>query len=1758
MATSMFSLLATCLAFLSLPQPSVSLGKTDTITWGGDTSRANYETNHNLDPRTIASAEFGNIWTAKLPGNFNGIGAEQVLSQPLVYTTGDGIQYVFVATTQNNLYKINAKTGDIVKTRNIGVPFLTADLGNCNDIAPAIGVSGTGVIDPSTGYWYLTSKTYTDDYQSGNFGPSNPPGRANGRYYFHAINTADLSEAPNFPTPVHHTVFRNNQNRWLVAGDQHQRPALLQVGDFIYTGWASHCIQYNYTGAIIGFHKTSGAIVEAYATQGGLEPNTVSGGGVWMSGGGLAYDGAGGLFFSTGNGYASQLPADGHPVPGRNPPTALEEAVVHMNLNGDGTISPVDFFMPWEKTQLDGADKDLGTTPFQLLPSSFTCPNSKRVGVITGKSGKTYFLNVDNLGGYQQGANRLDAAIAVYQHENSVYSASGVMPLGNYIYVNVINHKTRVFQFSCKANGDGAITEITTAAEKNAQALGVGHGTTTSLDGRAGSGLYWTTDVDGQDLRIYDATPPSDGSALKLIRGFNIPGPGKFAKPVFGDSRAYVGARGALYAFGSPVNLPLNCTSPVAFPKTSVNSTSDALTINCTALVATTVTAFNISGNPNFVLDSPPAVPFTLAVGKTFSFRARFAPAQIGSLSSDAVITTNNQVAGSATKTPVTLTGTSNSAAAQFVIQPITVTFNSTFGAGPVQKSVFFSNDGDASLTVTNVQFSTSSETGPWIQPNTTGDGQQVAQFTFSGIPSTIDGNSRQAVGITYNPPSAGNHVVFVKVTTNGGSKILDVFGTTGSPPAALFEFQRADGSGWDQYTPGKNFTFGNVAPGQVVNLVMRITNNGSSSASPLGLTVSKPPFGVSGFLRAANSIDLAEGTQIPAGQSANATLFCAPPERQVNTPSTQAGAGWRINTNSDQGAVILTFDCTAASPQVGPLFSNGTAQNSYIGCYQDETPGRQLATQLYYDDNNNTAARCISQCAAGGYNFTGLIFRRECWCGNALPLSRGIEDDCNYRCTGDTNHTCGGDGAAHNQHMISLFADTTKWDGVLQGPPLSMTNSSGNYQYAGCYAESNNVKTFNVKRQTSALNTVDSCRKFCGSSYPLFGLQYSSECYCGSAIAASSKLTDDSQCSMTCKGNNSQFCGGSARMQVYQLPGTIPTTSSSSSSTGTATGTWTGTASATSSAPALPSESDGVSTRIGAYQYQGCYNEVPPNRALTAKAKFDDDNMTNRMCADFCSGSVYWATEFARECYCGDTLDSGSLVTTDGRCSMTCKGNSSETCGGENGLTLFKLVANSSSSSSSSVTSTTTLTSSSATSTGTTTTLSTSTTSTSASASASATPLKCPDSNGTTYVSGQQTFLVECGKDYQGNDLKAVGLCFSDLEPNVDLIRDFLFLILQCIDFDGFNFNCVNFNDAILDHAIFDHAIFDHAIFDHATFDHAIFDHTIFDIIFRCCNFVNAIHDQHEYTSSTLSTSTSSLATSSSSSTSSSVSSTSSSTLSTSSTTLSTSTTTSQTSSKTSTQTGPPTVAATAGIYNSLGCFQDKSSNRALIEVYTNKSMTPELCAAEAKRRTYDFMGLEYGTECWMGDLLNTTKSPSLAQSKCNTACPGDNSTLCGAGGALQMYQVNSTLVVPKQNATSGVALSCPQSDDTVWTSSTGARFRIECGWDRSGGTSSTVTAATYEDCLNACAKTSGCGAVALKGKSCYVKTGALGTEVRSDSIRGATLLTNKEELDVGRNPSRESSTFYKDITPFVSKNKLQDLKPILPASIVRLRQSI
>ena len=215
-----------------------------------------------MDPNVVGSPQFGQVFRTALPGNFNNV-PEQVFSQPLVYTLDDSIQYVFLATTQNNIYKLNAKTGVIVAQRNLHVPFWVTDLSGCVDINPFVGVTATGTIDPTTDTWYLTAKTYQDQ------SVFTAQGRPAGRYYFHAINLNDLSERSGFPVNLEGTVATNNPVRSFNGGIHHQRPALLLTGQYVYAGFASHCVQYNFTGWIMGWDKATGNLVEHFATEGG-------------------------------------------------------------------------------------------------------------------------------------------------------------------------------------------------------------------------------------------------------------------------------------------------------------------------------------------------------------------------------------------------------------------------------------------------------------------------------------------------------------------------------------------------------------------------------------------------------------------------------------------------------------------------------------------------------------------------------------------------------------------------------------------------------------------------------------------------------------------------------------------------------------------------------------------------------------------------------------------------------------------------------------------------------------------------------------------------------------------------------------------------------------------------------------------------------------------------------------------------------------------------------------------------------------------------------------------------------------------------------------------------------------------------------------------------------------------------------------------------------------------------------------------------
>lgn len=220
--------------------------------------------------------------------------------------------------------------------------------------------------------------------------------------------------------------------------------------------------------------------------------------------------------------------------------------------------------------------------------------------------------------------------------------------------------------------------------------------------------------MQGSTLRIYKAVP--ENGFMTMINSFNFPNPLKFTRPVFGDGRVYMGtAQGALYAFGSPVNLPINCSSPYEFGVSNLKNATAAKTVICLANIAVTVTNISLSGDPNFVLSGVPVIPLQVTAGNTFSFQATFNPQAVGPLSSDVLVATTNNVAGYSTSTPIGLHGTGQSVTPLLAISPVTLAFQGVItGAqvGGVNQSVIFTNLGNADLTISNILYSIISETG--------------------------------------------------------------------------------------------------------------------------------------------------------------------------------------------------------------------------------------------------------------------------------------------------------------------------------------------------------------------------------------------------------------------------------------------------------------------------------------------------------------------------------------------------------------------------------------------------------------------------------------------------------------------------------------------------------------------------------------------------------------------------------------------------------------------------------------------------------------------------------------------------------------------------------------------------------------------------------------------------------------------------------------------------------------------------------------
>jgi uncharacterized caspase-like protein len=106
------------------------------------------------------------------------------------------------------------------------------------------------------------------------------------------------------------------------------------------------------------------------------------------------------------------------------------------------------------------------------------------------------------------------------------------------------------------------------------------------------------------------------------------------------------------------------------------------------------------------------------------------------------------------------------------------------------------------------------------------------------------------------------------------------------------------------------------------------------------------------------------------------------------------------------QPAQNATSPASSSPAASAPAATAAPTTTGYLGCFKDQSK-RDLDGHNFYD-RNMTTQLCISTCREKGFSHAGTQYGSYCFCGNKFGAS-GPADNCNAKCTGNRDETCGG-----------------------------------------------------------------------------------------------------------------------------------------------------------------------------------------------------------------------------------------------------------------------------------------------------------------------------------------------------------------------------------------------------------------------------------------------------------------------------------------------------------------------------------------------------------------------------------------------------------------------------------------------------------------------------------------------------------------------------------------------------------------------------
>jgi len=589
-----------------------------------------------LTPAAVQGGQFGRIFKTSVNG--------QVYAQPLI------IGNTLVVATENDwVYGLNATTGAILWKTSLGTPY---HITTCVNLTPNIGVTSTGVYDPSTNTVYEMGLVHEISWQWHLFGLN--------------VGTGAITfkkRIVGHPTNDSHLSFS--------ALPEFQRAGLLLMNGWVYAAFASHCDHDSYDGYVAGVN-TSTKATTLWADDIGVANKK---GGIWQSGGGIMSDGAGRIFVASGNGIS---PPKG---PGSNPPGQLAESVIRLQPQSDGSLKAQDFFSPSNAPSLDSSDSDFGAGGPTGLPfGTSTYPD---IVMQAGKGGVIYLLNRDNLGGRassDSGALASVSPIAKQWNSPAFFADTQTLTTSNapgsndyMIYVGKSDYM-REFKAGVSSSGKPTLKDVNNSTFTLGYSSGAPAITSNGTD--PATGLIWEehhndSTGSGGTLGAWELLGvPRSGGGTKLSEIWAAPiGTGsEFAKVATNNGMVYVGTRdGNVYGFGITGAAALKSSGSAQFGDTAVGAAATRH-VSLTAAKTVTVTGATVTAGGTSVPFSlgevtlthpggkPASVTFPVTVrnGDVLHAAVKFAPGTPGGAEGDVTFTTG---AGSAAGVSVPLIG---------------------------------------------------------------------------------------------------------------------------------------------------------------------------------------------------------------------------------------------------------------------------------------------------------------------------------------------------------------------------------------------------------------------------------------------------------------------------------------------------------------------------------------------------------------------------------------------------------------------------------------------------------------------------------------------------------------------------------------------------------------------------------------------------------------------------------------------------------------------------------------------------------------------------------------------------------------------------------------------------------------------------------------------------------------------------------------------------------------------------------------------